>query len=193
MKPRNRYLNPDNLSVSFSRYISGLAFERVGKKAKSTFCDLFRRRRAEFDGDRRAAITLWGVTLLPRYALRPVLILALLFAAGCSTITGWSDDLVGNSYQRYQAKEAKQAAADNGLSIPPDMNARPGLPQPVVASQQPQYSQVQYAQPQVAQPQYAQAPQTVMPPQYAQAPQPVAAAPQPQYSQVQYAQPQYAQ
>ena len=125
---------------------------------------------------------------MPRYALRPVLILALLFAAGCSTITGWSDDLVGNSYQRYQAKEAKQAAADNGLSIPPDMNARPNLPQPVVASQQPQYSQVQYAQPQ-----YAQQPQTVMPPQYAQAPQPVAAAPQPQYSQVQYAQPQYAQ
>jgi polysaccharide biosynthesis/export protein len=136
---------------------------------------------------------------LPRYALRPVLILALLFAAGCSTISDWSDDLVGNSYQRYQAKEAKQAAADNGLSIPPDMNARPNLPQPVVASQQPQYSQVQYAQPQVAQPQvaqsqYAQPPQTVMPPQYAQyAQQPVAAAPQPQYSQVQYAQPQYAQ
>ncbi len=121
--------------------------------------------------------SLWGVTLLPRYALRPVLILALLFAAGCSTITDWSDDLVGNSYQRYQAKEAKQAAADSGLSIPPDINARPTLPQPVAAAPQPQpqYSQVQYAQP-----------------QYAQAPQPAPSAPQQQFVRQGYAPPQMA-
>ncbi len=123
---------------------------------------------------------------MPRYALRPVLILTLLLAAGCSTVTDWSDALVGNSYQRYQAKQTRQAAADSGLSVPPDVDARPGQPQP-------QYSQVQYAQPQYAQPQYAQ-PQTQMPLQYAQQqpqPQPQVQ-PQPQYSQVQYAQPQYA-
>ncbi len=116
---------------------------------------------------------------MPRYALRPVLILALLLAAGCSTITDWSDAVVGNSYQRYQAKQTRQAAADSGLSVPPDVDARPGQPQP-------QYSQVQYAQPQYAQP------QTQMPPQYAQQQQQPQPQPQPQYSQVQYAQPQYA-
>lgn len=111
---------------------------------------------------------------MPRYALRPVLILALLFAAGCSTITGWSDDLVGNSYQRYQSK---QIAASNGLSIPPDVDARPGPAQPAGASS------VQYAQPQYSQVQYAQ-------PQYAQ--QPATAAPQQQFVRQNYAPPQMA-
>jgi len=101
--------------------------------------------------------------------------MALLFVAGCSSITDWSDDLVGNSYQRYQTK---QAAANSGLSIPPDMNARPNLPPPVAAAPQPQYAQPQYSQVQYApQPQ----PQTVAQAQ----PQP-----QPQYAQPQYAQPQ---
>jgi polysaccharide export outer membrane protein len=70
------------------------------------------------------------VNPLLRHVLRPVSILALLAGAGCSTVSDFSDRMVGNTYHR---DTTKQSANTSGLSIPPDVGSRPNLPQPVVA------------------------------------------------------------
>ena len=139
---------------------------------------------------------------MPRYTIRPVLILALLLVAGCSSVANLSDNLVGSG-NRYQSDQTKQAADNSGLSMPPDLNARPNLPPPQYAQNQPQYAQPQLPPQQYGQgqaPQYAQAqpqqlPQGQPQPQYAQSQMPAQqyAPPQGQYAQPQMPPQQYAQ
>ena len=117
---------------------------------------------------------------MPHDTIRPVLILALLLVAGCSSVANLSDKLVGGG-NRYQSDQTKQAADNSGLSMPPDLNARPNLPPPQYAQTQPQY-----AQPQLPPQQYGQGQA-----QYAQQPQPQPQ-PQPQYAQPQMPAQQYA-